>query len=91
MDTAQNCLSKTVIMSSHNVCFGGEKKLNVRNHHNNTLTGDVALIFIHYKNAYSNILKILPPKTENFQIKYSDILHISVQNIDYGYALEPPW
>ena len=29
-------------------------------------------------------------KYENFQIKYSDILHISVQNIDCWYSLEPP-
>ena len=29
-------------------------------------------------------------KTENFQIKNSDIFHISVQNIDCGYSLEPP-
>ena len=36
------------------------------------------------KHAYSNILKISPPKTENFQIKNSDIFHISVQNIDCG-------
>ena len=42
------------------------------------------------KHAYSNILKILPPKNENFQIKNSYILHISDQNIDYGYSLEPP-
>ena len=42
------------------------------------------------KQAYSNILKISPPKTENFQIKNSDIFHISAQNIDCGYALEPP-
>ena len=42
------------------------------------------------KYAYSNILKILPPKYENFQIKNSDILHISAQNIDCGYSLEPP-
>ena len=42
------------------------------------------------KHAYSNILKILPPKNENFQIKNSDIFHISVQNIDCGYSLEPP-
>ena len=35
------------------------------------------------KHAYSNIiLKILPPKKENFQIKNSDIFHISAQNID---------
>ena len=42
------------------------------------------------KHAYSNILKISPPKTENLQIKNSDIFHISAQNIDWGYSLEPP-
>ena len=42
------------------------------------------------KHAYSNILKISPPKTENFQKKISDIFHISAQNIDCGYSLEPP-
>ena len=29
-----------------------------------------------------NVLKILQPKNENFQIKISDIFHISAQNID---------
>ena len=42
------------------------------------------------KHAYSNILKILPPKNENFQIQNSDIFHISAQNIDCGNTLEPP-
>ena len=42
------------------------------------------------KHAYSNILKILPPKNENFQIKNSDIFHNSAKNIDCGYSLEPP-
>ena len=43
------------------------------------------------KHAYSNILKILQPKKkENFQIINSDIFHISAQNIDCGYSLEPP-
>ena len=42
------------------------------------------------RHAYSNILKILSPKDENFQIKISDIFHISAQNIDCGYSLEPP-
>ena len=44
----------------------------------------------HY--AYSNIKKVSPrkKKTENFQIKISDIFHISAQNIDCGYSLEPP-
>ena len=42
------------------------------------------------KHAYSNILKILPPKNENFQIEFFYIFHISTQNIDCGYSLEPP-
>ena len=44
------------------------------------------------KHAYSNILKILPPKNEYFQIKNSDFFffHISAQNIDCRYPLEPP-
>ena len=42
------------------------------------------------KHAYSNILKLLPPKNENFQTKNIDIFHISAQNIDCGYSLEPP-
>ena len=42
------------------------------------------------KHAYSNILKILPPKNENFSDKKSDISHVSAQNIDCGYSLEPP-
>ena len=37
------------------------------------------------------MLKILQPKKENFQIKNSDIFHISAQNIDCGYSLEPLW
>ena len=42
------------------------------------------------KHAYSNILKILQPKTEYFQIKNSDIFHIPAQNINCGYSLELP-
>ena len=42
------------------------------------------------RDAYSNILKILPPNNEKFQIKNSDIFHISAQNIDCMYSLEPP-
>ena len=40
------------------------------------------------KHAFSNILKISPPKTESFHIKI-DIFQISAQNIDCGYSLEP--
>ena len=42
------------------------------------------------KHAYSNIFKISPPKTENLQIKILIFFHISAQNIDCGYSLEPP-
>ena len=42
------------------------------------------------KLAYSNIKKISSPKPENFQIKICDNFHISAQNIDCGYSLEPP-
>ena len=54
------------------------------------------ICFSLWKHTYSNILKILSQKqkkkTENFQIKNSDIFHISAQNIDCGYSLElPKW
>ena len=42
------------------------------------------------KHAYSKILRISLPKTENFQIKNSDIFQMSDQNIDCGISLEPP-
>ena len=45
----------------------------------------------HYENKPIQIYrKFHPQKTENFQIKNSDIFHISAQNIDCGYWLEPP-
>ena len=45
----------------------------------------------HYENSPIQIYKkISPPKTENFQMKNSDIFHISAQNIDCGYSLELP-
>ena len=42
------------------------------------------------KHAYSNILKILHLKKENFQIKNSDNFPNPAQNIDCGYSLELP-
>ena len=42
------------------------------------------------KTRYSNRLKISPPKTESFHIKKTVIFHISAQNINCGYLLEPP-
>ena len=44
------------------------------------------ILFPLQKHTYSNILKILQPKKENFQIKNSDIFHIPAQNIDCGYS-----
>ena len=45
----------------------------------------------HYENTPIQIYwKFYFQKTENFQIKISDIFHISAQNIDCGYSLEPP-
>ena len=49
-------------------------------------SGKIAL----QKHASSNILRILPPKNEHFQMKNSDSFHISAQNIDCGYLLEQP-
>ena len=62
--------------------FGAASELRVRFHANKT--GSLR------KHAYSNKLKILPPKIENFQIKNVDIFHISAQNIYCGHSLEPP-
>ena len=42
------------------------------------------------KHAYSNIQKISSPKTKKNSDKNPDIFHISAQNIDCGYSLEPP-
>ena len=36
------------------------------------------------------ILKNFPPRNKNFKMKNSDIFHVSAQNIDCGYSLEPP-
>ena len=45
----------------------------------------------HYENTPIQIYrKFHLKKHENFQIKNSDIFHISAQNIDCGYSLEPP-
>ena len=39
----------------------------------------------------TNILNSSPPKTETFQTKILIFFHISAQNIECGYSLEPPW
>ena len=43
------------------------------------------------KHAYSNRVKILPPKIENFQIKKNLTFFYSYAQItDFGHLLEPP-
>ena len=45
----------------------------------------------HYENTPIQIYwEFCHQKIENFQMKNSNIFHISVQNIDCGYSLEPP-
>ena len=47
--------------------------------------------YFHYENTPIQIhWKFYHQKIENFQIKFFDIFHISAQNIDCGYSLEPP-
>ena len=51
----------------------------------------MARLIFHYENTPIQIYgKFHLQKTENFQIKNPDIFHISTQNIDCGYSLEPP-
>ena len=38
----------------------------------------------------TRLLKLLQQEKETFQIKNSDMFHISAQNIDCGYSLEQP-
>ena len=53
--------------------------------------GNVASWSPHYENMPIQMYwKFYHQKIENFQIKNSDIFHISAQNIDCGYSLEPP-
>ena len=47
---------------------------------------------LHYENTPIQTYRkfYLKKRTENFQIKNSDIFYISAQNIDCWYSLEPP-
>ena len=47
-------------------------------------------LFIMKTSLFKYIETFCHKKNENFQIKYSDIFHISAQNIDCGYSLELP-
>ena len=46
---------------------------------------------IHYENMpIQTYRRFSPPKTKKISDKTPDIVHISAQNIDCGYSLEPP-
>ena len=48
-------------------------------------------VFNHYENTPIQIYrKFHLQKLNFFKVKKTDIFHISAQNIDYGYSLEPP-
>ena len=50
----------------------------------------VSLSLITKTRLFKYVENFTSKKTENFQIKNSDIFHISAQNIDCGNSLEPP-
>ena len=50
----------------------------------------IIFFFITKTRLFKHIENFTTKKTENFQKKKSDIFHISAQNIDCGYSLEPP-
>ena len=54
--------------------------------------GKISLVWLDYyeKTPIQIYRKFHPQKTENFQIKNSDIFYISAQNINCRYSLEPP-
>ena len=73
-----------LLTSDYTLGFGGQRRFRI-----------LVIVFLTTKtslrkHAYSNILRILLPKNENFQMKNSCTFHISAQNIEYGYLLEPP-
>ena len=57
----------------------------------NTNCGYLLELTLHYENMPIQIYwKFHHQKTQDFSDKNSDIFHISAQNIDCGYLLEPP-
>ena len=51
----------------------------------------VVLICSLWKHAYSNILRILPPKIKTFSWKILVVFLFLLKKIDCGYSLELPW
>ena len=61
-----------------------------RTHEQNSIFTKGPMIPITKTRLFNYIENFTTKKNENFQIKNSDIFHISTQNIDCGYSLEPP-
>ena len=75
------------MLSKASICF-------IMKHHkkNNTQRSVIHnIICWHYENTpIQRYRKFYIKKLENLQIK-TDVFHISAQNVDCGYSLEPPW
>ena len=54
------------------------------------IVGCIYLIIVITKTRLFKYIENFKAKNENFQIKNADIFHISAQNIDCRYSLEPP-
>ena len=62
----------------------------------NTLTSldtfySIQFFYIYENNPIQIICKCFHQQMKIFKLKNSGVLHISTQNIDCGYLLEPPW
>ena len=79
------CFVIVMFPGYHNLYFVNEKRKKKK------YPGKATVVEALRKHAYSNTLKILQPKNENFHKKIWYFFHISAQNIDCGYSLEPPW
>ena len=66
-------------------------KFSIRSVQCHDLASTLKRLYIHYKNTPIQIYwEFYHQKIENFQMKNSGSFHISAQNIDCGYLLEPP-
>ena len=56
-----------------------------------TVNSEILQLFGHImKTSLFKYTEHFNTKMKNFRIKNSDIVHISAQNMDYVYSLEPP-
>ena len=84
-------IGETLLKSTHRCFYGQLEKyilLNMSIGRTNILQGSWTAESLR-KHAYSNILKIFTTKNWKFSDKNSNTFHISAQNIDCGYSLEP--